>query len=129
TYPTRIHQLVDASGLATVFHYDYSGEPYLVTSIEDPYGRDATFAYTSVGGKLRLQSIEDPFGIVSSFTYSDAGEIVAMTTPYGTTTFNLSPPYISTGHNLIRYVEATDPLGQTERVEYNTALGITGVPR
>ena len=126
TYPARIHQIVDATGLPTVFQYAYSGEPYLVTSIQDPYGRESTFTYASVAGKVRLQSTADPFGIVSSFGYSVAGEIVMMTTPYGTTTFNLSLPYISTG--LFRFIEATDALGQTERIEYNVDTALTGVP-
>jgi YD repeat-containing protein len=128
TYPTRIHRIVDATGLATVFHYDYSGQTYLVTSIEDPYGRDSTFAYASIAGKVRLQSTQDPFGIVSSFGYSQAGEVVDMTTPYGKTTFNLSAPAVNAGENLIRFVEATDPLGQTERIEYNISTTLTGIP-
>ncbi len=127
TYPTRIHEIVDATGLATLFHYDYAGEPYLVTSIDDPFGRAATFTYAAVSGRVRLQSTEDPYGIVSSFAYDAAGQVVAMTTPYGTTTFNLSDPYLNTGLNLMRYVEATDPLGQTERVEFNISPN-TGVP-
>ena len=127
TYPARIHQIVDATGLATLFHYGYSGEPYLVTSIEDPYGRAATFAYTPVAGKVRLQSTEDPYGIVSSFEYSDAGEIVAMTTPYGRTTFNLSAPYLTASAGLFRFVEATDALGQTERIEFNITDALPGV--
>ncbi len=127
TYPSRIHQIVDATGLPTTFEYDYTGEPYLVTSIEDPQGRLATFAYTTVASKLRLQSTEDPYGIVSAFAYSDAGEIVAMTTPYGTTKFDLSPPFLSTGVALVRYAEAIDPLGQRERVEYNVNGTLTGV--
>ena len=129
TYPARIDQIVDATGLPTVFHYDYPGEPYLVTSIEDPYGREATFTYTTVAGLLRLQSIEDAYGIVSSFGYDVAGEIVEMTTPYGKTIFELSPLIINPlGYDLIRYIEATDPLGQKERVEYNTSTFQTNVP-
>ena len=50
-----------------------------------------------------------------------------MTTPYGTTTFDLSAPFVNTGHNLIRYIEATDPLGQKERVESNISTALTGV--
>src|SRR5690606_8051044 len=88
---------------------------------------EATFAYTFAAGTLRLQSIEDPYGIISTFTYNAAGEIVEMTTPYGTTTFNLSAPFVNTGQNLIRYVEATDPLGQKERVEFNISTAQTGV--
>lgn len=126
TYPSRISQIIDATGLATVFHYDYSGEPYLVTSIDDPFGRTSTFAYTTAAGKLRLQSSEDPVGIISSFTYNSAGEIDSMTTPYGTTRFNLSSPYVDrTG--MFRYVEVIDPLGQAERIEFNINPNITGV--
>lgn len=47
-------QIIDASGLATIFHYDYPGEPYLVTSIVDPYGRTSSFTYVSAAGKLRI---------------------------------------------------------------------------
>jgi len=125
TYPARIHQIVDATGLPTVFHYDHPSNVYLVTSIEDPFGREGTFAYTSAAGQFRLQSIEDPYGIISAFTYSAAGEILKMTTPYGTTTFNLSPPLVDA--NLQRYVEATDALGQKERVEFNISTLQTGV--
>lgn len=117
--PTRIRRIIDATGGATDYHYDYPNEPYLVTSIDDPFSRTATFSYAMVAGKVRLQSTEDPYGIVSSFTYNDAGEMSSMTTPYGTTTFKMSEAYVHTGQSLIRYVQATDPLGQTERVEYN----------
>ena len=53
-----------------------------------------------------------------------------MTTPYGKTTFNLSPLFVSgqPGEGLIRFVEATDPRGQKERLEYNTSSQQTGVP-
>jgi YD repeat-containing protein len=52
-----------------------------------------------------------------------------MTTPYGTTTFTPSSAYVHTGENLVRYLEATDPLGQKERVEFNISplTGIGGV--
>lgn len=129
TYPSRIHQVIDATGLPTMFRYEYSGQPYLVTTIEDPFGREATFAYASVAGAVRLQSIEDTHGIVSSFQYDTAGEMRSMTTPYGTTTFGLSPLFVSgqPGAGLIRFVEATDPRGQKERLEYNTSTQLTGV--
>lgn len=127
TYPTRISRIIDAAGLPTVYAYDYPGQPYLVTAVEDPFGRTASFTYTPSGGVLRLQSIEDVYGIVSSFTYNTAGEIVALTTPYGTTTFTLSPLNVGGGYSLIRYAEATDPYGSKERVEYNTSTTATGI--
>ncbi|MFY0571296.1 RHS repeat-associated core domain-containing protein [Archangium lansingense] len=128
TYPTRIHRIVDATGLPTTFSYEYSGQPYLVTRVEEPYGRAATFTYASFGGVLRLQSIQDVYGIISSFTYASNGEVVALTTPYGQTTFELSPLKIGGGYDLIRYAVATDPYGSKERVEYNTDTAQTGVP-
>lgn len=124
TYTTRIKSLVDATGLSTDFNYDYPGEPYLVTSIEDPFGRTATFSYAPVADAVRLQSIEDTQGIISSFTYNEVGEISTMSTPYGTTRFELSPPYVSTA--MFRFAEATDPLGQRERVEFNIGAA-TGI--
>src|SRR5690606_8730388 len=37
--PTRLAEIVDATGLQTAFSYDYPGEQYLVTAVEDPFGR------------------------------------------------------------------------------------------
>ncbi|OJH33718.1 RHS repeat-associated core domain-containing protein [Cystobacter ferrugineus] len=128
SYPTRIRRILDATGLPTAFSYEYPGQPYLVTRVEDPYGRVATFTYASFGGVLRLQSIQDVYGIVSSFEYDQKGEVVALITPYGKTTFELSPLKIGNGYDLIRYAVATDPYGSKERVEYNTDTVQTGVP-
>ncbi len=127
SYPSRIHRIIDAAGLPTDFLYTYSGEPYLVTEIEDPYARRATFNYTSVSGTLRLQSIEDVAGIVSSFAYNSAGEMTSLATPYGTTTFTLSPFKIGGGFDMIRFIEARDPQGDRHRAEYNTSAAQTGV--
>jgi len=127
SYPSRIHRIIDAAGLPTDFSYTYSGEPYLVTEIEDPYARRATFNYTSVSGTLRLQSIEDVAGIVSSFAYNSAGEMTSLATPYGTTTFTLSPFKIGGGFDMIRFIEARDPQGDRHRAEYNTSAAQTGV--
>lgn len=130
TYTTRIDEIISPDGSATTFAYNYSGEPYLVTSVTDPYGRDATFTYTSIDGVVRLTSIEDVIGIVSSFTYSDEGEIDRLTTPYGATTFEHSPFLIDFGNSwgIMRFVEATDPNGDRERVEYVVNGTLTGVP-
>lgn len=126
TLPTRIAQLVDATGLATVFHYDYPDWEYLVTSIDDPYGRVATFTYAMVAGTPALQSTQDPYGITSSFAYdSTTGKLASMTTPYGTSTFKSTESFIQQdatppdGYARLRYLEATDPLGQTEHIEFN----------
>jgi RHS repeat-associated protein len=128
TYPARIHRIIDATGLPSTFYYDYPGQTYLVTSIEDPYGRLASFTYSSVGGVLRLQSIEDPVGIISSFGYNSQGEMETLTTPYGTTSFALSPLKIGASADLIRFIQATDPYGEKERIEYNLSAAQTGLP-
>ena len=53
------------------------------------------------------------------FTYDTSGLINALTTPYGTTSF------VYGDNGTTRWVNATDPLGQTERVEFrHTAPGI-----
>lgn len=128
SYPSRIASIVDATGLATIFTYSITSEPYLVTAIADPYGRTATFAYTDVAGILRLQSMQDVYGIVTSFTYDAAGGVTSMSTPYGSTLFSLSPLNFGTANGMIRYVEATDPYGSKERVEYNVSPLQTGIP-
>src|SRR3990170_4657413 len=52
--------------------------------------------------------------MTSSFTYAGGDFIQAMTTPYGTTTFRHQEPF-----SPARRIEATDPAGGTERVEYH----------
>ena len=79
----------------------------------DPYGRFATLTYTDAG---QLASITDGLGLRSSFIYGSGDFAASMTTPYGTTRFAHE-----TGGDteVFRRIEATDPLGATERVEYH----------
>ncbi len=129
TLPTRLLSIVDAVGLTTSLFYEHAGAPFLVTKIEDPFGRAAIFSYADVAGATRLASIEDAFQIVSSFGYDAAGGMTRLTTPYGTTTFARSPLKIARSHALIRSIEATDPQGNKERIEYNLDARQTGVSR
>jgi len=125
----RIKYIHDATGLTTEFHYAHPWNDYLVTSVDDPYGRSATFTYESVGGVVRLTAIEDVYGIVSAFQYDATGGITRLDTPYGSTWFELSDFNLSTGgFDLIRYIEATDAYGDKERVEYNLDDAQTGLP-
>ena len=128
TTGARIKYIHDATGLTTEFFYNHSWNEFLVTSVEDPYGRTATFTYGSVNGAERLTDIEDVYGIVSSFGYDDGDGITRMTTPYGTTVFELSDFKIGASYDLIRYIEATDPYGDKERIEYNLDDDQTGFP-
>jgi YD repeat-containing protein len=106
----RLTSVTDATGRDTTFSYDLEASPLLVTKITDPFGRSALLTYDDSG---RLSSITDVIGITSSFSYDSAGLISALQTPYGQTSYR----YGDNGNT--RFAELTDPLGQTERVEYN----------
>jgi len=127
TTGARIKYIHDATGLSTEFFYAHPWNEFLVTSVEDPYGRTATFTYSSVNGVVRLTDIEDVYGIVSSFGYDAGDGITRLTTPYGTTHFELSDFKIGDSYDLIRYIEATDPYGDKERIEYNLDDDQTGL--
>jgi len=106
----RLVAIADALGQVTTLAYLDSADPLRITRVTDPFGRVATLTYDGSG---RLTTVTDVAGLASSFTY-DAGDfIAAMTTPYGTTTFRHEPLFGT------RRVEATDPAGGTERLEYH----------
>ena len=112
----RLTSLTDATGRSTKFFYDLTATPLLITRITDPFGRTATLTYDSIG---RLSSITDVLGLVSQFSYDSSNLIDSMKTPYGVTQF----AYGQAGN--YRWLNVTDPLGYTERVEFrNFAPGI-----
>lgn len=103
----------DSLGLVTTLSYDSSSDPLKLTSVTDPFGRVARFEYGSNG---RLTRITDVLGLTSEFTYGNNDLIDSLKTPYGTTRFSAGE---STSGLLKRWLEATDPTGETERVEFN----------
>ncbi|HVK55983.1 MAG TPA: cysteine peptidase family C39 domain-containing protein, partial [Burkholderiales bacterium] len=105
----RLTALTDATGRNTTFSYQMPGWPLLVTTITDPFGRSAQLQYDNSG---RLTAITDVLGLTSQFQYNGSSLINAMTTPYGVTRFDFG----DNGNQ--RYLQATDPLGHTERLEY-----------
>ncbi len=119
--------ITDATNGVTTFTYGFAANPLLITQITDPFGRSATLAYDGQG---RLQTSTDTLGIASTYGYDDStgGDpsfVTSLTTPYGKSTFNefFSGTTACTGTN--RCLEMSDPLGQTERVEYrDVAPGI-----
>jgi RHS repeat-associated protein len=113
----RLTTITDATGRSTTFSYGLAGAPLLVTQITDPFGRAAKLGYDSSG---RLSSITDVLGLTSSFAYDASSLINTLVTPYGTTSFS----YGDNGNS--RYLQATDPLGNTERVEY--VQGVAQIP-
>lgn len=119
----RMVAATDAIGQVSTLTYGSTNinDPmfHQITRVTDPFGRFAQFGYNSTG---QLVSITDILGITSQFIYgsSFAGTvdfITSMTTPYGATTFSEDATSL----------KATDPLGQSEFVQYQDS-GIVGVP-
>ncbi len=106
----RMVAITDTIGQVTTLAYELASDPLKITKVTDPFGRYATFRYNNAG---HLESITDVIGLTSSFRYGGDSFVAALTTPYGTTTFR----HGSTA-TAYRWLEATDPLGATERVEY-----------
>jgi len=113
-YDSSFHliAITDTLGQVTTFEYEHTSDPDLLTKVTDPFGRFATLGYDAHG---RLSTITDVAGMTSTFSYGASDFIVAMTTPYGTTTFRQdSDPF-----TLNRMIEATDPVGGRERLEFH----------
>ena len=120
----RLVSVKDAIGQVTTLSYGLTNDIYKITQVTDPFGRNATLKYNASG---QLTNITDEIGISSSFAYGATNEadfINSMTTPYGTTTFSNNNADYSTfsisDTNLTdtRWIQATDPLGGQERVEF-----------
>lgn len=106
----RLTAITDAIGQVTTFSYE-SSDPYLITKVTDPFGRFAIFTYNASG---RLVSIQDVLGLQSQFSYAGTSDFIqSLTSPYGTTTFATA----ESGRT--RRLTATDPLNQTEVLEFN----------
>jgi RHS repeat-associated protein len=117
----RMVTITDAIGQVTALSYDVLGDPYKITRVTDPFGRFATFEYNGVG---QLSKITDVIGLTSEFRYSAADFIFNLTTPYGTTSFS----WFSGPRDRDRWLEAVDPLGGRERIEYKNDVPSTIVP-
>jgi len=113
----RLTTATDALGQPTTLSYELPGDTLKITRVTDPFGRFATFEYNASG---QLMRITDVIGLQSHFDYGTGDFISAMTTPYGTTTFTKGE------EGTTRFLQATDPLGDTERVEYRQ--GVTDFP-
>ena len=123
---TRLNQIIDATGLVTTLTYGEAGYPFLVTKVTDPFARFATFTYQTIAGAKRLQKITDTIGIESAFEYNPNGQVNALITPYGRTIFDFG----STGQTIgyVRWIQATDPQGSVQRLEFHNGGAVTGTP-
>ena len=115
----RLVAVVDALGQTNRLSYEVSADPFLLTAVEDAFGRRATLSYTPAG---QLASITDVAGLTSRFTYAAGDFVDALITPYGTTTFVNAESYSTnrSGPPALenRMLEVTDPLGHKERTEF-----------
>jgi len=117
----RLTGLTDALGRVTTFTYG-DADPLKITQVTDPFGRTATFSYT--GGLLT--TITDVVGMTSSLGYEAGTDVVnALTTPYGTTTFTRGT---AGNFQQVKWLEATDPGGDTERMEFTYQTYATELP-
>ena len=105
----RLTAVTDVLGQVSTFSYGLYGDDFKITGMTDPFGRTATLGYDEAG---RLVGITDQGGLTSSFDYDSGYFIQALITPYGTTTF----VYGENGAE--RWIEATDPYGDRERLEF-----------
>jgi RHS repeat-associated protein len=112
----RLVSVKDGIDQVTTLSYENASDPMKITKVTDPFGRFATLEYNVAG---QLESITDVIGIQSSFAYGPGDFVNALTTPYGTTRFRFGQAGTQ------RWLEAEDPLGAVERVEFrHNAFGI-----
>jgi len=114
----RLSQITDSIGQITTLFYEHSN-PFLITKVTDPFNRSALFSYNT---SEQLQEITDVINLKSSFVYGNNDFVNSMTTPYGTTTFEMTESL--TPSPFFRTLQATDPQGDKERVDF----GIASVP-
>jgi RHS repeat-associated protein len=116
----RLTAITDAIGQVTMLSYQDATKPLMLTKVTDPFGRFATFQY-SFG---KLNKITDVINLESQFPTYLGDFIAAMTTPYGTTTFSRPPGQPGDATN--RKIQATDPLNDTEKLEFRQ--GVAAIP-
>lgn len=117
----RLTAITDAIGQVTTLSYQDATKPLRLTKVTDPFGRFATFQYSGGG---TIQKITDVIGLESQFTVPINDLINSMSTPYGTTNF-ARPPGIP-GDATNRKITATDPVGDTEKLEFRQ--GVAAIP-
>ena len=108
-----LDSITDAAGKITTLEYDTTPDT-LITRVTLPDGRHADFEYHPDG---TLKKSIDMGGIASEFSYS-RGEVVALTTPYGTTKFDFATTSVDGDDAVDRWLEITDPAGAKERFQF-----------
>jgi RHS repeat-associated protein len=110
----RISNIVDAIGQDTSLLYTNTAYPFAITEVVDPFGRTADFQYDASG---MLIQTTDVLGLSSQMIYGTNEFVTALVTPYGTNLFSTSVP--ANRGSGVTWLQATDPLGQTEFVQFD----------
>jgi len=111
----RLVAVTDAIGQVTTLTYGLPSDPLKLTKVTDPFGRSATIEYDASD---HVSKITDVIGMASQFEYGSGELVRSLTTPYGTTTFTGGSDITQS-----RWLEARDPLGGVERLEFKFASG------
>jgi RHS repeat-associated protein len=111
----RLVAVTDAIGQVTTLTYGLPSDPLKLTKVTDPFGRSATIEYDASD---HVSKITDVIGMASQFEYGSDELVRSLTTPYGTTTFTGGSDVTQS-----RWLEARDPLGGVERLEFKFASG------
>jgi len=121
----RISTVTDPVAGATNLTFFYNSSPLAgptntILQVTDRYGRSAYIGYRDMSASL--STITDSLNLTSQVFYATASTFInKLQTPYGATTF----AYGEDGRT--RWLEATDPYGDTSRTEFNESSTI-GVP-
>ena len=130
----RLLYVIDGDGRTNFIYYanNNSYSTNLVSQVVDPLSRTIFLSYDSNG---RLTNSMDVQGISSSFTYDTNNYVSSMTTPYGTTAFQIAEDVEQPGilHDLLiqRSVLITQPDGGQQLYLYqnnNPNLPYLGQP-
>jgi RHS repeat-associated protein len=119
----RLVTVRDAANNITTLQYEDPADTKRLTSVTDPFGRIARLHYNAQG---QLDSVTDVMDLTSTFHYAESDFIDSMTTPYGTYLFSRGDSTTDPTLGTTRWLEATDPMGNTERTEFNN--GSAGIP-
>ena len=115
----RLTSVTDALGQVTTLAYAFAADPLKPTQVTDPFGRFAKLEYNAAG---QLIKITDVLGLTSEFTYGTSDFILTLKTGYGITSFSAG----DNGPGRMRFIQATDAMGQKERLEFRA--GAPGTP-
>ena len=122
----RLVAIKDAEGKTTNLAYENPKDILKLTKITDPFGKTSRLGYNPQG---YLVSLVNAAGKESTFTYGPTKDnpsapedfLNAITTPEGTTAFAMGEAMKPL--NVVRWLEAKLPNGQTERLEGGSEFG------